>query len=178
MSRKWVLPLILLITICISVGCKYSDDNGWSGNLEQTVGVTGTYWITFTPNGALVSFTFTQMENTVEAVDNLGNIYNGSATQDLVVAENSPNEAGGTTTIVYYARTISVAISGTFANGVVVNMILTPMYAAGRSALYLDESNMYALPRGLQGEYSDSSGVSGYIEMWKYTIDPFTVTTT
>ena len=168
MIKKVILPLVIA-ALCFTIGCGLSND-GWSGNLNQTIGVTGTYTVV-AQSGCQVyqSFTFTQIENIVEAVDNLGNRYDGWATQDLVTMENDPNGKEGDG-VIYYYRTISLSISGTLRTGQTVTMILTPLYRAGDdvfSSAGVSSDDLIPIPNILQGTFTDDTGCSGYIEMQK-----------
>lgn len=175
MFRRFVLSLLVLVTLCFFNGCKFKNE-GWSGNITQTIGITGTYEI-IDQSGCQVyqSFTFTQIENVVEAVDNLGNRYDGWATQDLVIAENDPAKEGDLT---YYLRTISISISGTLKTGQTVTLILTPLYGSSSGygpGLGEYDTGEILLPHVLEGTFSDDTGCAGYISMEnRYPMDVVT----
>lgn len=170
MKRRVFLGLMLFVPLLVlNFACDAGDPN-FSGNFDSDINVTGSYRVDSTPKGSKSSYTFTQSGNLVQGIDNQGVVYEGSITENL----SSLN----TTQSKQYV-TIAMTVQGRDAAGVTYTLLLTqaalqffPTDAAhvlvAQPSLQTNDVNSFAVI-GLVGTYTDSTGLSGLIEMHNNT---------
>jgi hypothetical protein len=169
MKRRVLFSLMLFVSLLVvNLACDAGDPN-YSGNFTSQINVTGNYRVDSTPKSSKSSYTFTQSGNLVQGIDNQGVVYEGSATSDLKSLNTSQSKQ---------FITIAMTVQGRDAAGVTYTLLLTQaalqFFGTGTTTgnaqpdLQTNNSNPFAVV-GLVGTYTDSTGLSGLIEMHNNT---------
>lgn len=170
MSIRNILGVcVLAVLATMEWGCSGDDAVDFSGNVKPTLNVTGNYEVIRTPRADLKNITLTQTNNRVQAIDNTGVVYTGTTPGDLV--NITLNEAIGSQTIV-----TSVSLQGRDAAGNTRTLVLTSITFAvtdpfSTPTTTTDLASAIKI-RGLAGTYTDSTGVSGAIELQSNALQP------
>jgi hypothetical protein len=168
MKRRVLFSLMLFVSLLVlNLACDAGDPN-YSGNFTSQINVTGNYRVDSTPKSSKSSYTFTQTGNLVQGIDNQGVVYEGSATADIKSLNTSQTKQ---------FITIAMTVQGRDAAGITYTLLLTQatlqFFDTGtvintQPDLQTNSNNPFAVV-GLVGTYTDSTGLSGLIEMHNNT---------